>query len=135
MSKENIKKFQEELQTNTELKEKLGDIKLSYENLEDLVSFAKEVGFDFTLEELKEVISKPVVEELSYDELDKVVAGATDPKGNWITTVFFGCDKWEASPRTWLAVKGQCGSCKHWFYKFVLPFCYFGVPGKCLCPR
>lgn len=135
MSKENIKRLQEELQTNAELKVKLEALKLSHENLEGLVDFAKEAGFDFTLEELKESNLKPAVEELSIDELEKVVGGITDGDGNWITTVAFSCGGWQASPDTWYAVEGQCGSCKYWdFVGPVKEMCYLGFPGTCRYP-
>lgn len=135
MSKEDIRKFQEELQKNAELERKLDALQLSHENFEELISLAKEAGFDFTLDELKEANSKPVTEELSIDELEKVVGGLTNARGEWITTVAFGCERWEASQSTWLAVKGQCGSCTHWHYTGLLPLCYLGVPGRCLCLR
>jgi len=41
-----------------------------------LVSFANKEGFDFTVEELKEVSSGTVTEELSLDELGKVAGGS-----------------------------------------------------------
>lgn len=132
MSKENIIKFQDELQRDAKLKEKLDSLKLSYENSEELVFFAKEAGFEFTLEELKESNSKRAVG-ISDEELDKVVGGATNNRGQWITTVAFGCEKWEPSQNSWLAVEGQCGSCKHWIFKGAPPMSYLGLPGTCLC--
>jgi predicted ribosomally synthesized peptide with nif11-like leader len=111
LSKENINKFQEELQRNAELKDKLEGLKLSYE---ELVSFAKEAGLDVTLEELKESNSKPAVKELPIDELDQVVGGLTYDDGHWMTTAGFSCGKWEASQNQWQAGEGRCSSCKHW---------------------
>lgn len=108
---QNIREFQEELRTNAELQEKLKGLKLNHE---ELVSFAKEAGFDFTLEELKELNSKSMAEELPLDELDKVVGGLVDASGHWLTTIAFGCEKWEATTEVWQAKKGQCGSCLHW---------------------
>lgn len=135
MSVENVKKFREELQTNKELKKKLEDLKLGYENLEELVSFANKAGFDFTLEELKAVNSGAFAAELSLDELDKVVGGFTDEEGRLITTIAFGCEYWTpATNRLWLAVKGQCGSCMYWSYPPVGMWLFFGYPGKCICP-
>lgn len=128
MSVENIKRFQKELQKNDELKEKLKGLKLSYENLEELISFAKEAGFDFTVEELKAVNSGAVGEELSLDELDKVVGGLRNDDGYLLTTVAYSCGNWSASGAVWAAVKGQCGSCGYWGAHWA---CYWGVPGTC----
>lgn len=81
MTQENIRGFQEELQRNAELQERLKDLELNHENLEGLISFAQDAGFDFTLAELKEANSKPTARELSIDELDKAVGGITDGMG------------------------------------------------------
>ncbi len=51
----------------------------------------------------KESNSKPAVEELPIDELDKVVGGLTYADGHWMTTPAFGCGKWEASQDKWQA--------------------------------
>lgn len=134
MSVENVKKFREELQTNKELKKKLEDLKLGYENLEELVSFANKAGFDFTLEELKAVNSGAFAAELSLDELDKVVGGFTDEEGRLITTVAFSCPNWRESPAMWYAVEGQCGSCMYWVAPAVLLMMYLGWPGLCMNP-
>ena len=67
--------FFEELRTNEELKEKLKALGLSYEDLEGLVSLARESGFDFTADELKEICLSAAVKELSLDELNEVAGG------------------------------------------------------------
>lgn len=132
MSAENIMRFREELKTNDELKEKLEGLKLNYENFEELISFAREAGFEFTLEELMEVNSKPVTEELSNEQLDKVVGGLATESGCWYTTVCFTCRDWcPAIGRLWLAVKGQCGSCFYWDARGYEYAVYFGAPGIC----
>ena len=126
MSKENVKKFIEELHRNVKLKERVGGLRLSHENLEELVSFAKEAGFDFTLEELKEENSKPAVEDLSIDELDQVVGGLKDKEGYTWTTLYYGCDKWQKNiiPEFTFDVIGKCGSCRFWDYDAKDPFKY-----------
>jgi len=74
--------FFEELRTNEELKEKLKALELSHGDLEGLVSLARESGFDFTADELKEISSSAAVKELSLDELGKV-AGRGDALIAW----------------------------------------------------
>lgn len=131
MTQENIRGFQEELQRNAELQERLKDLELNHENLEGLISFAQDAGFDFTLAELKEANSKPTARELSIDELHKAVGGITDGDGYWITTVGFSCEHWKESQYDiWLGVKGTCGSCVRWMHKFP-PLAYLGMPGFC----
>ncbi len=56
-------------------------------------------------------------QELSPEELAQVSGGYTDAQGHWMTTIAFGCAKWEATDKQWQAVRGQCGSCKHWIIR------------------
>lgn len=59
--------------------------------------------------------STPESVELSIDAMDKVAGGITDSEGHWMTTIAFGCGKWEeADEYPFVAIKGKCGSCKHW---------------------
>lgn len=130
MPAEIIKKFETELLNNADLKERLARANLSHENLDELVSFAKKAGFDFTLDELETSSLKSTTVELPDDELDKAVGGLTDSRERWKTTIAFSCEKWAASSQTWLATRGQCGSCRHWENKTGI-LVYLGAPGIC----
>ena len=68
MSKEAASKFVQAVIDDAELREKTGAMKP-----EEIVPFAKEMGYDFTLDELKEVKKEDV--ELSPDELESVAGG------------------------------------------------------------
>jgi predicted ribosomally synthesized peptide with nif11-like leader len=76
MSKENVKRFQDELNKNEALKKELEDFNPS--SLEDLVSFAGEKGFIFTVDELKEMqqVTEEVMKILPDDKLAQVSAGS-----------------------------------------------------------
>ncbi|MDD4169462.1 MAG: Nif11-like leader peptide family natural product precursor [Desulfotomaculaceae bacterium] len=78
MSKENVKRFQDELIKNEALKKELKDFNPS--SKEDLVSFAGEKGFIFTVDEFKEMqqVTKKETEILSDDKLAQVSAGALE---------------------------------------------------------
>ena len=91
MSVENIKRFWKEVRTNAELREKLIGLSFSPENPEELVSFANKVGFDFTMEELKERSSRAVSEELSIDELGKVAGGRSYSLCRYCDNFTSGC--------------------------------------------
>ncbi|OQA10919.1 MAG: Nitrogen fixation protein of unknown function [Firmicutes bacterium ADurb.Bin373] len=67
MSKENAKRFQDELNKNESLQKELKDYNSS--SFEDLVSFAGEKGYFFTVDEFKEI------QIMSDDELAQVSAG------------------------------------------------------------
>lgn len=75
MSKENAKRFQDELNKNESLQKELKDYNSS--SFEDLVSFAGEKGFIFTVDEFKEIqlVTEKGTEPLSDDELAKVAGG------------------------------------------------------------
>jgi predicted ribosomally synthesized peptide with nif11-like leader len=68
MSKENAKAFVQAVLNDEELRQRTGAMKP-----EELIPFAKEMGFDFTLDELKEVKKDDI--ELSPDELEAVAGG------------------------------------------------------------
>ncbi len=108
MSKENIMKFQEVLAQKPELLERLKGARTP-----EAVAAAQAEGFDFTAEELEEYGKAAApTGKLADDELEKVVGGLYDGDGNLIVTVAYGCQYWEAG-FDWIAVKGQCGSCKY----------------------
>ncbi|MDD4169448.1 MAG: Nif11-like leader peptide family RiPP precursor [Desulfotomaculaceae bacterium] len=75
MSKENAKRFQDELNKNESLQKELEDYNSS--SYEDLVSFAGEKGFIFTVDEFKEIqlVPKKGTKILSDDELAQVAGG------------------------------------------------------------
>ena len=75
MSKENAKAFVQAILNDEELREKTANIKP-----EEIVPFAKEMGYDFTLEELKEVKEEDI--ELSPEELENVAGGDKYVKDN-----------------------------------------------------
>jgi predicted ribosomally synthesized peptide with nif11-like leader len=132
MSEEAIWKFYEEFQKNVELREKVIALQLNHENLEEFVAFARDAGFDFTLDELKEVNLKPVVEELSVDELEKVVGGFTNEYGNWITTSYGDCAHYSVKDYIPWGFQGKCGSCRYWYCEIPDFLLVFGPPGTCL---
>ena len=68
MSKEAASKFVQTILNDAELRIKTAEIKP-----EEIVPFAKEMGYDFTLEELKEVKEEDI--ELSPEELESVAGG------------------------------------------------------------
>ena len=68
MSKENAKAFVQAVLNDEELREKTANMKP-----EDAIPFAKEMGYEFTLEELKEVKKEDI--ELSPDELENAAGG------------------------------------------------------------
>ena len=68
MSKEAASKFVQAILNDEELRQRTADIKP-----EEIVPFAKEMGYDFTLDELKEVKDEDI--ELSPDELEGVAGG------------------------------------------------------------
>ena len=85
MAKENVKKFYEEISKNKELQEKLVKAEKSYTGDKDdkqaaveafLLPIAKEAGYDFTAEELKEVERELAGEKgISEEELENVSGG------------------------------------------------------------
>ena len=68
MSKEAASKFVQAVIDDAELREKTGAMKP-----EEVIAFSKEAGYDFTLDELKEVKKEDV--ELSPEELESVAGG------------------------------------------------------------
>ena len=68
MSKESAKAFVQAILDDEELRQRTAEIKP-----EEVISFAKEMGYDFTVEELKEAANE--VRELSPDELGNVAGG------------------------------------------------------------
>ena len=68
MSKENATAFVQAVLNDEELREKTANMKP-----EDAVPLGKEMGYDFTLDELKEVKKEDI--ELSLDELENVAGG------------------------------------------------------------
>ena len=68
MSKENAKAFVQAILNDEELREKTANMKP-----EEAVPLAKEMGYDFTLEELEEVKNEDT--ELSPDELENAAGG------------------------------------------------------------
>ena len=68
MSKESAEKFIQAVLNDEELREKTANMKP-----EEVVPFAKEMGYDFTLEELKEVKKEDI--ELSPEELENAAGG------------------------------------------------------------
>ena len=68
MAKESAVKFVQAVMDNEELRQRTGAMKP-----EELIPFAKETGYDFTLEELKEVKKEDI--ELSPEELEAVAGG------------------------------------------------------------
>ncbi|MDD2372177.1 MAG: Nif11-like leader peptide family natural product precursor [Syntrophomonadaceae bacterium] len=67
MSIESAKAFVEKIKSDEEFAKKVQGCK----DKEERIAFAKQAGFDFTAEEIKEVSSK-----LSDDELDAVAGGS-----------------------------------------------------------
>ncbi|PKM76285.1 MAG: hypothetical protein CVU90_13180 [Firmicutes bacterium HGW-Firmicutes-15] len=88
MSKENAMRFFKLVEENHELKEKYLTViikyfrqKLSQEEQDkifvgEILPLAREAGFEFTLDELKELETSSQSAQLSDEELEKVVAGA-----------------------------------------------------------
>lgn len=72
MSKEAIKKFQEEAKSNKDLQDKIIE---AGSDLDQIVSIAGNAGFDFTKEELVQ-LSEEAKSQLSDDDLDKVAGGS-----------------------------------------------------------
>ena len=68
MSKENATAFVQKVFDDEELRQRTGAMKP-----EELIPFAKEMGFDFTLDELKDVKKEDI--ELSPEELEAVAGG------------------------------------------------------------
>ena len=68
MSKENATAFVQKVFDDDELRQRTGAMKP-----EELIPFAKEAGFDFTLEELQEVKKEDI--ELSPEELEAAAGG------------------------------------------------------------
>lgn len=85
MAKENVKKFYEELKNNKELREKLLKAQENYEgdksNRQEaaeaiFITVAKEAGFDFTVQELKDGEQEISCEKgISEEELENVSGG------------------------------------------------------------
>ena len=68
MAKESAVKFVQAVMDNEELREKTANMKP-----EEAIPFAKEMGYDFTAEELTEVMNED--KELSPDELENAAGG------------------------------------------------------------
>jgi len=90
MSKENVKLFYEAMAKDKSLQEKAKTISKKYEGQKsddmqtdeiyqrDLIPLAKEAGYEFTLDELKEYsmeANKPTMREVSEEELAGVAGG------------------------------------------------------------
>jgi len=71
MSKENAKAFVQAILNDEELRQRTEKMKP-----EELIPFAKEMGFDFTLDELKDVKKENI--ELSPEELEAVTGGTIE---------------------------------------------------------
>lgn len=88
MSKENVKKFYEELTNNKELQKKVAELSKKYEGekptediiMAETVSLAKAVGFKLTVEEVKEYIDGQKRQSLTDDELDAATGGNYYPE-------------------------------------------------------
>jgi predicted ribosomally synthesized peptide with nif11-like leader len=74
MSKENAKKFAEELMSSKKLQKLLEKQKPA--SLEDVTVFAATHKFSFTADELKETIDELKALQISDDVLEKIYAGA-----------------------------------------------------------
>ena len=74
MSKENAKKFAEELIGSQKLQKLLEEQKPA--SLEDVAAFAAAHKFSFTADELNEAIEELKAKQLSDDVLGKIYAGA-----------------------------------------------------------
>lgn len=72
MSKEAIKKFQEEAKSNKDLQEQIVE---AGSDVDKIVSIANNAGFSFTKEELLQ-FSEEAKSQLSDDDLDKVAGGS-----------------------------------------------------------
>lgn len=101
MSKENVKRFQDELTGSKALQKKLKDINPS--SLEDLVSFAAKAGFIFTVDEFKEMqqVTEKGTVKLSEEELARVSAGKDGG---------MRCPKC-GSTNTWITMGGRLWGC------------------------
>ena len=77
MSKENAKAFVQAILNDEELRSKTAGLAP-----EEVISFAKEMGYDFTLEELKDVKKEDV--ELSPEELEAAAGGDSKAGRNYI---------------------------------------------------
>jgi predicted ribosomally synthesized peptide with nif11-like leader len=112
MSKEDAKKFQDELNKNGSLQKELKDYKSS--SFEGLVSFAEEKGFIFTVDEFKEIqlVTEKGTEPLSDDELAKVAGGGYF----WRVT---GCPHGYTKFVNWVFtddIAGEkCLTCEHYY--------------------
>ena len=115
MSKDNIKKFFEELEKNPELKEKyLGVLKDEKNPTVKVIPFAKEQGFTFAESDLKEYCSElsdssSMNSELSDEDLMKAAGGVrqVDMIMSSILTLGIGCAITSAQS----SAKGKnCGS-------------------------
>lgn len=73
MSIESAKEFRKKMEYDLEFAEKVNVI----ETLEELKAFILEAGYDFTVEEFKEVNKAMDNKELSEDELENVSGGKT----------------------------------------------------------
>jgi|GEM_PF-1853127 len=133
MSKENVKKFYEVLSTDKVLGEKVIAMNKKLEGLQpgnekikeifeqELTPMLKEAGFEFSYEDLLEYTNQQtsaVSGKLLDEELDSVTGG-----GLTVTVSSYGCNKWSESSTIWWAVKGQCGSCRHWMGDVFLGTC------------
>ena len=78
MSKEAMEQFREAINGNKEWQE---EVRNFGEN-DDMVSYAKGKGYEFSTEEYKEYREKDMVEELSDFELESVAGGKTKPTDN-----------------------------------------------------
>ena len=83
MSKTAAAAFVKLVMNDEELRQRTGALKP-----EEIVPFAKEMGFDFTLDELKEVKKEDI--ELSPDELEAVAGGEIKCLMLWTTLRNFG---------------------------------------------
>lgn len=111
MAKENVGKFFEAVMAEDEKKSKLQELGKGYEGKqpddaeraklteEHILPMAKEMGFEFTLEELKayeteQIEARKAEYELSDDELDKVAAG----DGGLCAGLGLGWGNWGTDP-------------------------------------
>jgi len=141
MSQKNANEFYNRLREDEELKERMKDVigissadeKTHFEDTkeelkEKILSAAKELGLDFTWEELQQTNS-----EIPDEELEYITAGLRDNSGRLLTTVGYGCSHWVGKTHElWYATSGHCGSCACWSLDLAgRVFVYVGGVGAC----
>lgn len=100
-------------------------------NQASFISFAKEQGFDFSVEEMNAVTDEQAENGifLNDEELDKAVGGMEYDEGDYdeygrrMLSFSFCCEYWYGGNSwNWITTKKQCSYCKHW------------KPNESLCP-